>query len=202
MGILRGRIPAVIVLAALLALGAWLNRGALADVAAEGMQHATDAAVEMAGAWLRRSRRQALRAGVQPIPAGMRAKLARYFPASLLDAVRYRVGVSTDPTLQGLALGTKRKDAITLIDVVVFRNAKDARNDELWAHELEHVCQFRRWGVEGFVRRYLKNDWAVEWKAYETEFTYERYLKGLVKHRHAPCPARHRLPAFNPKPGP
>lgn len=177
---------------ALAVLGVWLNPGALADVEAASVQRATDTAVDLAIVWLRQSRQAAVRAGVQPMPPDIRSKLARYFPASLLDGVRYRVGFKSDTTMQGAALGVKGEDAITLINVVVFRTAKKARNDELWAHEMQHVCQFRRWGVDGFVRRYIKNDWAVEWQAYETEFNYERYLKGIVKQRHGPCPAKQR----------
>lgn len=191
----------VCVVVALAALGVWFDRGALAFVEAQGVRHATDAAVEMATVWLRQSRLAAVRAGVQPMPPDIRSKLARYFPASLLNGVRYRVGFGSDSTMQGVALGVKGKDAITLINVVVFRTAKKAQNDELWAHEMQHVCQFKRWGVRGFVRRYLKDSWAVEWQAYETEFNYERYLKGIVKHPHGPCPAQQSGSSGAPTPG-
>ena len=173
-----------------------------AAVGAPGSQAARkagqQAADRVAVAWLLRSRRDAVRAGVHPIPAAMRRKLRRYFPPSLLKSVRYRISDSPGTSMQGMVLGSGRKDAITLVNVIVFRTARKAGNDELWAHELEHACQFRRWGVRGFVRRYLKNEWAVEWQAYETEFRYERYLKGLVRQRHPPCPLRQPLPALPP----
>jgi hypothetical protein len=37
----------------------------------------------------------------------------------------------------------------------------DAETEEgrhYWAHELWHVMQYKRWGVDGFVRRYLGNE--------------------------------------------
>lgn len=185
--------------AAVITLGVLALSGAVwAAVGEPGRPAAQRAARHIAVLWLLRSRAQAVQAGVRPIPPAMRRKLRRYFPAALLRSVRYRVGARPAATMQGLVLDSGRKDAITLINVIVFRTARKARNDELWAHELEHACQFRRWGVAGFVRRYMRNDWAVEWQAYETEFRYERYLKGLVKHRHGPCPLEHALPALPP----
>ena len=47
--------------------------------------------------------------------------------------------------------------AVTLIDVVIFRNDKLAEDGTLWAHELYHVQQYRRWSVFGFARKWVAN---------------------------------------------
>src|SRR5699024_9332514 len=108
-------------------------------------------------------------AGVRTIPSGMREKLVRYFEPELLDRVRYRVGESAPGSLASFAFELRDKDAITLDDVIVFRTADKALDDVLWAHELEHVRQYRRWGVGEFARRYLIDRHAVEWPAYKTQ---------------------------------
>lgn len=123
--------------------------------------------------YIRQSRQAAIDAGVEPIPAALRARLADFFEPALLDRVRYRVGEATPGTVAALAFELRHKDAIVLMDVIVFRTPEKARNDVLWAHELTHVRQYTRWGVTGFVRRYLEDRKAVEWPAYQTQFDYE-----------------------------
>jgi hypothetical protein len=39
----------------------------------------------------------------------------------------------------------------------------------LWAHELAHVQQYRKWGIDGFARRYIQDYLAVEQEAEDTE---------------------------------
>jgi len=68
-----------------------------------------------------------------------------------MQAVRWSVG-GNQLSLPGLALQYGDATAITLIDVVLFRREADAEEDaKLWAHELTHVGQYRRWGVGGFT---------------------------------------------------
>jgi len=93
-------------------------------------------------AWILVSREAAISAGVSPIPVDIRNRLARLFPASLLDRVRFKTGSGFLGTLQWFRSEMEGKGAITLKDVIVFANASDAMgNLRLWAHELEHVRQ-------------------------------------------------------------
>lgn len=133
--------------------------------------------------YILQSRRQAIAAGVRPIPPGMRTKLARFFEPALLDRVRYRIGQSAPGSLASFAFELRDEDAITLIDVIVFRTAKKARNDVLWAHELEHVRQYARWGVADFARRYLHDREGVEWEAYKTQFDYRRATRSAGENK-------------------
>ncbi|MDT4875752.1 hypothetical protein FQZ97_1111450 [compost metagenome] len=71
--------------------------------------------------------------------------------------------------------------AVTLVDVILFRDREGALHDvALWAHELKHVQQFREWGVEGFAARYAEDPDSVEAPAYEvqTKVSKERRAKG------------------------
>jgi hypothetical protein len=65
-----------------------------------------------------------------------------------------------------MKLGIGHPEAITLIDVIVFRGPSEANDVALWAHELVHVDQYRDWGVRNFAIRYMRNHNDVEAPAY------------------------------------
>ena len=121
--------------------------------------------------WLVASRNSAI-GTAQPIPANVRAALTGYIEPDILNRVRYKVGDSGILNLAGLtiAYGDKltgnQAAAVALIDLVVFRHASDAASNlSLWAHELEHIKQFRDWGVGDFAKRYARDSNAVERQA-------------------------------------
>ncbi|AEB58097.1 Uncharacterised protein [Ectopseudomonas mendocina] len=119
-------------------------------------------------AWLLQSRQAALRAGTEPIPLMIRAQLAPFYDDSLLDEVRFRVGITDEMDVATVMLQNPDVQAVTLVDVVVFRDAQAAAEDSvLWAHELWHVQQYREWGTSGFAERYTRNFQSVEGPAYE-----------------------------------
>lgn len=113
------------------------------------------------------SRDAAWEQGTQPIPPHIRQALLDWYPADLLDSIEYRTGIPEDSTLQSLAMRHGDATAITLIDTIVFADAWDAENNvSLWAHEVKHVEQFRRWGLLDFARRYVRDHQGVEAEAY------------------------------------
>ncbi|MFN3577042.1 MAG: DUF4157 domain-containing protein [Tabrizicola sp.] len=113
------------------------------------------------------SRDAAWAAGTRPMPPRIRQALLAWYPADLLDSIEYRVGISGDATLQSLAIRYGKADAVTLIDTIVFAEARAAETDlALWAHEVKHVEQIRRWGLVGFAQRYVRDHRAVEAEAY------------------------------------
>lgn len=131
------------------------------DMQAAGEQ----AASETLAQWILASRNDAIKAGVSPIPAAIRAKLKGHFPEALLSRVRYRIGTGHDFSLQTNAFKGNAV-AITLDEVILFRPTENvAANANLWAHELTHVQQYERWGVRGFARRYTLDYLAVEAEA-------------------------------------
>lgn len=113
------------------------------------------------------SRNNTINAGVQPIPANIRAALTGFFDQDILNKVHFRVGLGNDLLLASNAFRYGDAVAITLNEVIMFKNADRAHGDlALWAHELAHVEQYQRWGVLDFAKRYVK-----DWDAVEQEAT-------------------------------
>lgn len=129
-------------------------------------------------AWLLQSRQAALRAGTEPLPLMIRAQLAPFYDAALLDEVRFRVGITEEMDAATLMLQNPDVQAVTLVDVVVFRSDQAAEHDvALWAHELWHVQQYRDWGSDGFAQRYTRDFQSVEGPAYEMQARVRRALR-------------------------
>jgi hypothetical protein len=128
--------------------------------------------------WLLQSRQAALRAGTEPLPLMIRAQLAPFYDAVLLDEVRFRVGITAEMDAATLMLQNPDVQAVTLVDVVVFRSDEAAEHDvALWAHELWHVQQYRDWGSDGFAQRYTRDFQSVEGPAYEMQARVRRTLR-------------------------
>jgi hypothetical protein len=103
---------------------------------------------------------------VHPVPPAVYRGLLGYFPADLLQKARYASGGADALTLPGLAFAYGDASAVTLNEVVLFRSDKTAqRGLETWAHELTHVMQYQRWGIDGFADRYVRDSAAVEREA-------------------------------------
>ena len=98
-----------------------------------------------------RSRDDALRNGVRPIPDAIRQNLTGFVSDKVLNAARYRVKGGGDLTLQVNSIRYGEAQAITLDYVIVFKTENDALyNPSLWVHELAHVDQYQRWGLRDF----------------------------------------------------
>jgi hypothetical protein len=123
-------------------------------------------------AWIAGFREGAIERGVEPIPVDIRAAFLGFVPDEVLDGVRWRVDGTA--TVEGLGIfGLRSASAITLDDVILFSRAAQAADIGIWAHELCHVIQFRRWGITGFVERYLADHRAVELEAKEFRYEWE-----------------------------
>jgi hypothetical protein len=115
---------------------------------------------------IRSARESAIANGVRPVPSAIHRALLGFFPDAILRKVRYCGGQADNITIPGLALTYGHVDAVTLGDVIMFRDDRASRTDsKLWAHELTHVMQYERWGIDGFARRYLQDYEAVEREA-------------------------------------
>lgn len=140
----------------------------------EDMGELYDGVGQMAAAgletWLVESRNTAAAGNVQPIPLHIRAQLEPYFDMQVLEIARYKVGDDTEFNAANTMLQNPDVEAVTLIDIIVFRSEKDAQdNVALWAHELKHVEQYLQWGVAEFARRYTRDYDAVEAPGYEMQ---------------------------------
>lgn len=114
---------------------------------------------------VRASRRHARTGRLEDVPASVRAELKPYFDDDLLDAVRWSLAG------RGLDLGSLlagwyyEEGAVTLYDTVVFSDREVTRNLWLWAHELAHIEQYRRMGIDGFAYAYVTNWRVIEGEA-------------------------------------
>jgi hypothetical protein len=127
----------------------------LRDYAARALAHLLESA-----------RAQAIADGVKPIPARIYRGLLGYFPPAVLRQVRYATGHTEGLSLPALAFTYGDAVAMTLGDVILFRDEPAAQTDlKLWAHELTHVMQYQRWGMVGFAAHYVQDSAAVETEA-------------------------------------
>lgn len=128
--------------------------------------------------WILRSRESAMRQGTLPIPPQIRQQLLPFSAAELLDAVRYKVGDLDELSAARNVMQNPDIRAVTLVDIIVFRDARMAEQDAaLWAHELLHVQQYREWGTAGFAARYSRDYNAVEAPAYRRQAEIARILR-------------------------
>lgn len=115
-------------------------------------------------ATIRMTRDRARAAGVRPVPAKVIQALTPHFSTSVLHQARWRPPMHR-PSMSSLLVSWYfREGAVTLHDVVLFSDERLAQDPGFWAHELTHVEQYQRYGVDGFARRYVKN-----WESLEAE---------------------------------
>ena len=161
-------------LTSLLALLPWRARGQ--DAASPAL---IGAAARVLAELIESARAQAIADGVHPIPAVVYRGLLGYFPDALLRKARFAVGRVDSIALPALAFTYGDAAAITLMDTILFRDPKNAQSDlKLWAHELTHVLQYQRWGVDGFAERYVRDSQAVEREAYANADRFEVWRAG------------------------
>ena len=128
--------------------------------------------------WLEESRNSASVQGVEGIPLHIRAALESYYDLQVLDAVRYQVGNGEALNAANSMLQNPDVNAVTLLDIIVFRHAEDAQNNvALWAHELKHVQQYQQWGAAQFASNYTRDYRSVEAPAYAIQSQVERALR-------------------------
>ena len=122
--------------------------------------------------WIVQSRNAAANDGTQSIPSNIRNKLAKYYDDRVLNTARYKVGDNGTLNAAKTMFQNPDVNAVTLIDIIVFRYPADAANNlALWAHELKHVQQYLDWGVRDFASRYIRDFKAIEDPAYEIQNT-------------------------------
>lgn len=108
----------------------------------------------------------------QPLPAEVKAKLASFYPAEILNAARWAVGSVTisvpDVTNQFRKTFQNVENAVTVGHITVF--VRDPGTSSLsslhwWAHELQHQVQYSKLGIDEFALLYVKSCPNVESEA-------------------------------------
>lgn len=115
---------------------------------------------------IRHAEAQAASADAKPIPADIVKTLAPHFSPEVLQSVRWstgngRIDLGTFLTEQYMDEG-----AVALNRQIVFSSERLTRNIWIWAHELAHVEQYRRMGVNRFAAAYI-----ADWSKIEREAT-------------------------------
>ncbi|KAA0978541.1 DUF4157 domain-containing protein [Pseudomonas sp. ANT_J28] len=147
----------------------------LPDLVPDGIYQIAGPALAL---WLTQARAEAASAGIQPIPPRIREQLLRWYDPSVLDTARYKVSDNGQFSAATAMLQNPDVGAVTLIDIILFRDAQTAQQDvALWAHELKHVQQYQEWGVEGFAQRYTQDFNAVEAPAYAIQAEVRRLVR-------------------------
>lgn len=127
------------------------------------------------------AREQAIADGVKPLPPTVYRGLLGYFPPALLQRARFGSGGAGRIALPAMAFSYGDATAITLGDVILFRDERAAQSDlKLWAHELTHVMQYQRWGMDGFASRYVEDSGGVEREAYDNAARFAQWQGGLL----------------------
>lgn len=140
----------------------------------EGMSQMAASGLEQ---WIVQSRNTAVAGGVRAIPLNIRVQLEPYYDMQVLESARYKVGDDVEFNAANTMLQNPDVNAVTLVEVIVFRSEEDALNNvALWAHELKHVQQYQQWGVGEFAARYTRDYQAVETPAYEMQNRVARVL--------------------------
>jgi hypothetical protein len=138
-----------------------------------------DYASEALAALIEDARRQAIADGVSAIPPGIYRSLLGFFPADPLQKARFAMGRTDTLDLPSLTFTYGDAIAMTLGEVIIFRSERDAKTDTtLWAHEMTHVMQYQRWGIEGFADRYVRDSAAVEREAIDNAKRFAAWRSG------------------------
>ena len=140
--------------------------GLVEEAASGAVRHVTtEAVVESVAPLLKNlilaSRNDALGAGAGPLPRDVIWEFEGFYAPNVLS-VNWRIGQGNDLSLQANSFRYGDKAAIVLDTVMVFRSGNDAQSLWLWANELAHVEQYRAWGLDNFVKRYIRDHEAIE----------------------------------------
>jgi hypothetical protein len=142
--------------------------------------------------------------GSIPIPLDVRRAMSGYISEDSLNRARYKIGDNGFINLAHLIEQGGRADAVTLIDVIVFRGPSEANDLSIWAHELTHVGQYAAWGVHSFAVQYARNWRSVEDPAYaKGDGFYAWYNQHQANMPTTPAntlPATYTLPPANMRP--
>jgi len=100
------------------------------------------------------------------LPPGVRVLLSLSFPSEVLDRVRV-VDTDAEGSLPAIINEVQTRygeaaaggqSAVTIDDVIAFSEIPDASAIDFWAHEVQHVVQFRKLGgIDGFAAQYARD---------------------------------------------
>lgn len=110
-----------------------------------------------------------------PIPESVKTALRGSLPDATIDRAMYAIGkveISLPGVLNFLNVNIKNSEgnhAVTVDDIIVFATDPGSYGASIchWTHEMIHVDQYRRWGIEDFAWKFV-NTYPIEKEANQT----------------------------------
>ncbi len=115
---------------------------------------------------IRTAREQHIK-NAKPIPADVQTILGDVFSKAVLDRARYVVGdvrLSLPASINLVHTLDGSGHAVVVDDVIVF-SQDPATNMFWWGHEMTHVAQYAKFGVDEFAHRYITDHKKLEAEA-------------------------------------
>lgn len=112
-----------------------------------------------------------LEPAAKPIPKSIKKLLKDYYDGATLEKAKYLVsaaGFTLPEAINGTqAFMGNHAFAVTVGNIIIFSVEPDNSDTAIlwWAHELQHVAQYEKWGIDGFAEKYVRNFPEVEKEA-------------------------------------
>lgn len=116
-----------------------------------------------------RSAREQHKLNARPIPDQIKARLVKFIPTQVLEKAKYVIGnphLSLPSGINLVQTFTGGKHAVTVDDIIVF-SEEPGNSLWWWGHEVQHVVQYDRLGVDEFARKYIFDHGDIEKEADE-----------------------------------
>ena len=114
---------------------------------------------------IRLGQAEAARERLRPVPERLKKRFRRHYAEAVLENARWTVAAPGSRLGRALARWPVKEGAVTLGDTIVFKTERASRNEELFAHELAHVEQYRALGISEFAQRYSADPAPIEEEA-------------------------------------
>jgi hypothetical protein len=129
--------------------------------------------------WIIASRNNVIN-GAMPMPTEVWQVLQYWYPPDLLSRMRWRIGPGGDLNVANASFNYGHAQAITLIDVVIFRDEAAFLDLSTWVHEMKHVEQYAAYGVHSFAIQYMRSWNSIENPAYAVEAQFRDAWNAVV----------------------
>jgi len=109
-----------------------------------------------------RAARERHAGSAKPLPDDVKQALSAHFDPETINRAKYAVGTVEITLPNFIGRGNKfmgNDYAVVVDDIIVFNSPPPSYEDGSfwWSHEVAHVDQYRRWDVESFSFRYLRD---------------------------------------------
>jgi hypothetical protein len=94
--------------------------------------------------------------------------------------MRWTIGTGGDLNVANQSFSYGHAQAITLIDLVIFRDEAAYLDLSIWVHEMKHVQQYKEYGVHSFAVQYVRSWNSIEDPAYAVQAQFTNTWNAVV----------------------